>query len=128
MSRRSSERAANATHQTVSFRPKSCGDREAQNRYASHMHSSDDNNPSETPARPRTQVNRQLLGIGLDGDEGEKRVTKGQDFVLMGGSRETHEIMQDLVIRMEEKLKRKGKRMGELGDPEFEDLVQDSLD
>ncbi|MCP5044739.1 MAG: hypothetical protein GY944_27230 [bacterium] len=73
-------------------------------------------------------MKRQLLGIGLDGDESEKRVTKGQDFVLTGGSRETHEFMQDLVIRMEEKLKRKGKRMGEIGDPEFEDLVQDSLD
>ena len=90
------------------------------------MHSSDENRPAER--RPRTRAHRQLVGIGLDGSEDEKRVTKGEDFVLMGGSRETHEIMQDLVIRMEEKLKRKGKRMGELEDPEFEDLVRDSMD
>jgi hypothetical protein len=128
MHARSSERAANGANETVCFHPKTCGDRETQKRYASHMDPSDKNRPSESHARPRTQVNRQLIGIGLDGTEGEKRVTKGQDFVLMGGSRETHEIMQDLVIRMEEKLKRKGKRLGELGDPEFEDLVQDSMD
>ncbi len=87
------------------------------------MHSSEDSRPSER--RPRTQAHRQLVGIGLDGNEGEKRVTKGEDFVLMGGSRETHEIMQDLVIRMEEKLKRKGKRMGELGDPDDPQRTED---
>lgn len=69
-----------------------------------------------------------LLGLGLDGTDGHKRVTQGDDFVLLGGSAETHERMQELVIRMNEKLKRKGKSFRELTTREFEDLAQDSLE
>lgn len=69
-----------------------------------------------------------LLGVGLDGDDGHRRLTKGQDFMLVGGSEETHERMQDLVIRMNEKLRRKGKRYKDLERDEFEDLVSDSMD
>lgn len=69
-----------------------------------------------------------LLGVGLDNRDGHKRVTSGNDFLLVGGSAETHEVMQDLVIRMNEKLKRKGKRYKDLERPEFEDLVKDSMD
>lgn len=68
-----------------------------------------------------------LLGLGLDGDDGHKRVTQGKDFVLLGGSQETHERMTDVVLRMNEKLKRKGKTYGELSANEFEDLARDSL-
>ncbi len=69
-----------------------------------------------------------LLGVGLDNRDGHKRVTSGSDFLLVGGSEETHERMQDLVIRMNEKLKRKGKRYKDLDGNEFEDLVKDSMD
>ena len=69
-----------------------------------------------------------LLGVGLDNRDGHKRVTSGNDFLLVGGSAETHERMQDLVIRMNEKLKRKDKRFMDLEGPEFEDLVKDSMD
>ena len=34
---------------------------------------------------------RMLLGLGFDNKDGHKRYTKGDDFVLMGGSEETHE-------------------------------------
>ena len=75
-----------------------------------------------------SQSEKGLLGLGLDGTDGHKRVTQGDDFVLMGGSAETHERMQELVIRMNEKLKRKGKSFRELSEREFEDLAQDSLE
>ena len=68
-----------------------------------------------------------LLGIGLDSD-GETRITKGKDFVLLGGTHETHERMQDVVIRMNERLKRRGKSYGQLSKTEFEDLARESLD
>lgn len=69
-----------------------------------------------------------LLGIGLDGGDGHDRVSQGSDFLIVGGSAETHERMQDLVIRMEEKLRSKGKRIRDLGPQEFEDTVNDSLE
>ena len=83
----------------------------------------------EEPQHTRDARTRKggLLGLGLDGDDGHKRVTRGKDFVLLGGSQETHERMTDVVLRMNEKLKRKGKTYGELSANEFEDLARESL-
>ena len=78
--------------------------------------------------RTSAESHQGLLGVGLDGTDGHKRVTQGDDFVLMGGSEETHGRMQELVIRMNEKLKRKGKSFRDLSEREFEDLAQDSLE
>jgi hypothetical protein len=68
-----------------------------------------------------------VLGLGLDGDDGHKRITEGESFILVGGSRETHERMQDVVVRMCERLERRGKTFGELSRDEFEDLARESL-
>lgn len=76
---------------------------------------------------PRREVVSGLLGIGFDGTDGHKRVTTGEDFVLLGGSQQTHERMQDVVVRMSEALKRKGKTYRDLSKNEFEDLARDSL-
>ena len=69
-----------------------------------------------------------VFGVGLDNDDGHSRVTQGKDFTLCGGSAETHERMQDLMIRMGEHLKKKGKTIRDLTRPEFEDLANDSLE
>ena len=44
-----------------------------------------------------------LLGVGLDSDDGKKRVSRGPNFVLMGGSRDTHERMQEVAVRFNER-------------------------
>ncbi len=64
-----------------------------------------------------------LLGIGLDGSDGHTRVTKGENFRLVGGSQETHERMQDQCIRFNEKLQKRGKPFGELERNELHDLA-----
>ena len=69
-----------------------------------------------------------LLGLGLDNEDGHSRLTTGEDFTLVGGSEETHERMQGLVIRMHEKLKRKGKKISDLTRDEFEDLAGESFE
>jgi len=68
-----------------------------------------------------------LLGLGLDGHDGHKRVTTGEDFLLLGGSAVTHERMQDVVVRMNQVLKRRGKTFAELSKREFEDLARESF-
>ena len=68
-----------------------------------------------------------LFGVGLDNDDGHSRVTQGEDFCVVGGSAETHERMQELVIKMDAKVKRKGKRFGDLSRDEFEDLAREAL-
>ncbi len=69
-----------------------------------------------------------LLGVGLDNQDGHKRVTHGDDFVLVGGSQETHERMQDVTMRVTESLQERGKRLCEAEPREVLDLLQKALD
>ena len=52
-----------------------------------------------------------LLGVGLDGRDGHRRATKGEDYLLLGGSEETHERMQEGAERIREVLESRGKRL-----------------
>ena len=65
-----------------------------------------------------------LLGVGLDSD-GHKRVTKGENFALVGGSEATHEQMTEKAIKINEKLKAKGKQLEEVSREEFDDIAQE---
>jgi len=65
-----------------------------------------------------------LLGVGLDSD-GHKRVTTGQNFALVGGSKETHEAMLEKTIKLNEKLAAKGKQLEEVSSAEFDDLAHE---
>ncbi len=67
-----------------------------------------------------------MLGIGLDSRDGHKRMTRGDNFCLVGGSEETHEAMTETVIKVNEKLARKGKRLGEISREEFTDILRDA--
>lgn len=50
---------------------------------------------------------RFLLGVGLDSD-GHVRATRGDDFVLVGGSEKTHGRMQERVERFRKTLGKMG--------------------
>jgi hypothetical protein len=63
-----------------------------------------------------------LLGVGLDSD-GHKRVTTGDNFALVGGSAETHDQMTEKAIKINEKLKAKGKQLEEVSREEFDDIA-----
>jgi hypothetical protein len=55
------------------------------------------------PSRPI----RFLLGVGLDSD-GHVRATRGDDFVLVGGSEKTHGRMQENVEKFRSTLGKMG--------------------
>lgn len=63
-----------------------------------------------------------LVGVGLDTD-GHKRVTTGPNFALIGGSEQTHEVMTEKVIKINEKLARKGKTLEAVSSQEFDDIA-----
>ncbi len=65
-----------------------------------------------------------MLGVGFDGD-GHKRVTTGPNFVLVGGSAETHEVMTEKAIKINEKLSAKGKQLEEVSREEFDDIAHE---
>ncbi len=69
-----------------------------------------------------------LLGLGLDNQDGHQRVTKGEEFTLVGGSHETHERMQDVAIHVTEALKNKGKRLQDAEPQEVIDLLHKAMD
>ena len=60
--------------------------------------------------------------MGLDSD-GHKRVTTGPNFALVGGSKETHEEMTEKAVKINEKLKAKGKELHEVSHEEFDDIA-----
>ena len=65
-----------------------------------------------------------LLGFGLDSD-GHKRVTRGPNFALVGGSKETHEQMTEKAIKINEKLARRGKELEDVSKEEFHDIARE---
>jgi hypothetical protein len=68
-----------------------------------------------------------LLGVGFDGKDGHYRQTKGQDFFLVGGSEDTHRIMQDKAGALSEELKSRGRSLDEIDDiEELRDIARDA--
>lgn len=63
-----------------------------------------------------------MLGVGLDSD-GHKRLTSGPNFLLVGGSEETHEVMTEKAIKINEKLAAKGKQLEDVSREEMDDLA-----
>ena len=54
-------------------------------------------NNSPKKRKRKTRVGG-ILGIGLDNEDGQKRITRTEEMVLVGGSHETHERMQETAI------------------------------
>ena len=65
-----------------------------------------------------------MLGVGLDSD-GHKRVTRGDNFALVGGSKDTHEQMTEKAIKINEKLKARGKQLEQVSREEFDDIAHE---
>ena len=64
-----------------------------------------------------------LLGLGLDNQDGHLRLTRGENFHLVGGSKETHGTMQEKAQKFNEKLRERGRRMQDISREEFRDIA-----
>ena len=80
---------------------------------------------SNHPARKNKSM---LLGLGLDNKDGHKRLTQGENFLMVGGSEETHERMTETAIKFNEKLARRGKSLQDLSPEEFRDMMDEASD
>ena len=65
-----------------------------------------------------------ILGVGLDSD-GHKRITAGDNFALVGGTEETHQRMTEKALKINEKLKARGKQLEEVSREEFDDIAHE---
>lgn len=70
------------------------------------------------------QKSTHLLGIGLDNNDGHKRVTRAERFSVVGGSEETHERMTETLVKTFEELKHKGKSLEQSEPQEIAELIQ----
>lgn len=82
--------------------------------------------PSKQPAKPASGK-AHLLGIGLDNEDGHKRLTRAEKFTIVGGSEETHGRATETFIKTFETLKRKGKQLETVEPKELIDIVQKSM-
>jgi len=63
------------------------------------------------------------LGLGFDAKDGHVRLTKGKNFRLVGGSQETHHVMQEKAIKFNEQLKKRGKDLDTINTEEFQEIA-----
>jgi hypothetical protein len=66
-----------------------------------------------------------LLGLGLDNDDGHTRITRGKNFTLLGGSEQTHAIMQETAVKVNEHIDRTGKRLEDVSIGEFREIIHE---
>jgi hypothetical protein len=64
-----------------------------------------------------------LLGIGLDNEDGHKRITRAEQFSIVGGSEETHGRMTETVVKTFEDIKREGKSLATVEPKQLSDLL-----
>lgn len=83
--------------------------------------------PKKTDRRSQGQIVF-LLGVGLDNNDGHTRLTRNEDVLLVGGSQDTHERMQEVSIRFNEKLKARGKTLRQAEVQEVVDLLREAHD
>ena len=67
-----------------------------------------------------------LLGLGLDHDDGHKRITMGEQFAILGGSEETHGRMTETVVKTFEELKNRGKQLHQVEPVELAEILDKS--
>ncbi|MBU4399179.1 MAG: hypothetical protein KKE86_07570 [Planctomycetes bacterium] len=75
-------------------------------------------------AANETRKSAALLGLAMDNDDGHARITRGKNFLLLGGSRETHGIMQETAVKVNERLDQRGKRLENVSVGELHDIFR----
>ena len=73
----------------------------------------------------REPVRAAMLGLAFDADDGHKRITRGPNFLLCGGSHETHGVLQETAVKINEHLDRRGKNLAEVSADELRDVVRE---
>ena len=79
-----------------------------------------------TPTPHPNQPQAVLLGIGMDCRDEHKRITKGENFLLVGGSEETHDRMTETAIKVNEKLHERGKTLADASGDELGDIIAEA--
>ena len=66
------------------------------------------------PGGGQRRLRAAIIGFGLDGDNVQKRLSTGDECLLVGGSAETHAEMLETMLRLESELDRRGQRLADV--------------
>jgi hypothetical protein len=66
-----------------------------------------------------------MLGVAFDAEDGQTRITKGDNFLLCGGSEETHEVMQETAVKINEELSQRSQRLEDVSMRELRNIARD---
>jgi len=69
-----------------------------------------------------------LLGLAFDNDDGHTRLTRGKNFLLLGGSQDSHAVMQETAIKINERLDKEGKRLEDVSAAEIRDICREVIE
>lgn len=69
-----------------------------------------------------------LLGVAFDNDDGETRLTRGKNFLLVGGCQETHAVMQETAVKINEQLDKRSKRLEDVSPVELRKICRDVVE
>lgn len=67
-----------------------------------------------------------LLGLAFDAEDGHKRITRGNNFILAGGSEQTHGLMRETIIKVNEQLDARGMKLADVSPDELRDMLNDA--
>lgn len=68
-----------------------------------------------------------MLGLGLDNYDGHTRITRGENFLLAGGSYETHAKMQETAVKINEQLDQRGQKLEDVSIREFREIYKKAI-
>ncbi|HVT26621.1 MAG TPA: hypothetical protein VHE81_01250 [Lacipirellulaceae bacterium] len=67
-----------------------------------------------------------LLGLAFDATDGHKRLTRGNNFLLAGGSEQTHGMMRETILKVNEELDARGLDLADVSVEELRELLNDA--
>lgn len=66
-----------------------------------------------------------LYGLAFDNKDNHKRITTGENFYIVGGSAETHEVLVEKVMEFSQTVKKYGKKLDDLSASEFYSIAKE---
>ena len=69
-----------------------------------------------------------LLGLAFDAADGHKRITRGKNFLLAGGSEETHLLMRETIVKVNDCLDERGQKLADVSVEELRELIDEVQD
>jgi len=80
-------------------------------------------------ARPAVRAKKGLLvGVRTDRGDGHTRVSRGKDFVAVGGTKEGHEHLRETVAEIRQEVGRRGRSLGEVRREELREIVARAIE